>query len=61
VGLSGEIRPVTRIDSRIQEATKLGFEEIYVSKYNKGLEAFNKKIKVIPVEKVGDLFSRIFG
>ncbi len=61
VGLSGEIRPVTRIDSRIQEATKLGFEEIYVSKYNKGLDGFSKKIKVIPVEKVGDLFSRIFG
>jgi DNA repair protein RadA/Sms len=59
--LSGEIRPVTRIDSRIQEATKLGFEEIYVSKYNKGLDGFSAKIKVIPVEKVGDLFSRIFG
>jgi DNA repair protein RadA/Sms len=59
--LSGEIRPVTRIDSRIQEATKLGFEEIYVSKYNKGLEGFSTKIKVIQVEKVGDLFSRIFG
>jgi hypothetical protein len=32
-----------------------------VSKYNKGLEGFSKKIKVIQVEKVGDLFSRIFG
>ena len=61
VGLSGEIRPVTRIDSRIQEATKLGFEEIYVSKYNKGLEGFSNKINVIQVEKVGDLFSQIFG
>jgi len=52
---------VTRIDSRIQEATKLGFDEIYVSKYNKGLDGFSKKINVIQVEKVGDLFSRIFG
>src|SRR3990167_8541555 len=38
VGLSGEIRPVSRIDQRISEAEKLGFEKIFISKYNqKGL------------------------
>lgn len=35
VGLSGEIRPVNRVDQRIQEAEKLGFDTIFVSKYNK--------------------------
>lgn len=35
VGLSGEIRPVKRVDQRIQEAEKLGFSKIFISKYNK--------------------------
>jgi DNA repair protein RadA/Sms len=61
VGLSGEIRPVSRIDSRIQEATKLGFEEIYVSKFNKGLQQLSKNIKIVPVGKVEELFSNLFG
>lgn len=61
VGLSGEIRPVTRIDQRINEATKLGFVEIYVSSYNKGLQELAKNIKVTQVGKVEELFERIFG
>ncbi|MEZ4800816.1 MAG: DNA repair protein RadA [Flavobacteriales bacterium] len=61
VGLSGEIRPVTRVDQRINEAAKLGFEEIYVSKYNKGIESNSKGIKIIQVGKVEELFSALFG
>jgi len=61
VGLSGEIRPVSRIDSRIQEATKLGFEEIYVSRFNKGLQQLSKEIKIVQVGKVEELFSKLFG
>jgi len=61
VGLSGEIRPVSRIDQRIQEATKLGFEEIYVSKFNKGLQELSKNIRVTQVGKVEELFSKVFG
>ncbi len=61
VGLSGEIRPVSRVDSRIQEAMKLGFEEVYVSKFNKGLDKLSRGIKIIQVGKVEDLFSRLFG
>ena len=58
VGLSGEIRPVSRLDQRIQEAAKLGFEKIYVSSFNKiqGSAA----IQVIKVGKVEELFSEIF-
>lgn len=61
VGLSGEIRPVNRVDQRIQEAMKLGFREIFVSRYNKGLENVAGKIKVSPVGTVEELFQRIFG
>ncbi|MFM9053020.1 MAG: DNA repair protein RadA [Bacteroidota bacterium] len=63
VGLSGEIRPVTRIDQRISEAEKLGFEQIIISKYNlKGLDLSRfKKIKVRPVAKVEEVFALLFG
>lgn len=62
VGLSGEIRPVTRIDQRISEAEKMGFEEIVISKYNtKGLEKERfKDIRIYPVGKVEEVFSRLF-
>jgi DNA repair protein RadA/Sms len=62
VGLSGEIRPVTRIDQRIAEAEKLGFNEIFISKYNqKGLDMKTFKIKVIAVSKVEEVFQFLFG
>lgn len=62
VGLTGELRPVIRIEQRIAEAEKLGFEEIYVSKNNtKGLEKKFKSIKIIPVSKVDRMFSLLFG
>ena len=59
VGLSGEIRPVQRIDQRITEAEKLGFKSIFVSKYNKiNLKCVNIKINEIATveELVGILF-----
>lgn len=62
VGLTGEIRPVTRIEQRISEAAKLGFEEMFVSKYNmQGLE--NKKfgIKVHTVSRMDEVFRLLFG
>jgi DNA repair protein RadA/Sms len=61
VGLSGEIRPVTRVDQRIQEAAKLGLEEIYVSKFNKKIETLAKGIKIVQVGKVEELFEKVFG
>lgn len=63
VGLSGEIRPVTRVEQRISEAEKLGFEEIIVSKYNlKGLDrSRHKGIKIHAVSKVEEVFSILFG
>lgn len=60
VGLSGEIRTVTRIDQRVAEAAKLGFETIYIPKGNlKGIhDKFN--INIVEVNKVTDAFERIF-
>ncbi len=62
VGLTGEIRPVNRIEQRILEAEKLGFEKIYISTFNlKGLNLKNYKIEIISVAKMEDVFSSIFG
>lgn len=60
VGLSGEIRPVNRIDQRIQEAEKLGFTTIFVSKNNK-ISVKNNGIKIELVSKIEDVVSRLFG
>jgi DNA repair protein RadA/Sms len=59
IGLSGEIRPVNRIEQRILEAEKLGFKKIFVSKFNK----FSKKnysIDVVLVSKVEEVFNELF-
>lgn len=54
VGLSGEIRPVQRVEQRILEAEKLGFSTIFVSKYNK-IALKNTVIKVQLISKIEDL------
>lgn len=62
VGLSGEIRAVNRIENRISEAEKLGFTEIYVSKFNvKGLDFKNRAIKIRTVSKLEEVLTGIFG
>jgi DNA repair protein RadA/Sms len=63
VGLSGEIRPVSRIDQRINEARKMGFNTLYYSSYNKLAKADTSKgaLKLIPVSKVGEVFTHLFG
>ena len=59
VGLSGEIRPATRIEQRILEAEKLGFEQIFISKYNK-IEAEKFAINVVGFGKVEELYQSLF-
>jgi DNA repair protein RadA/Sms len=62
VGLSGEIRAVNRIEQRIAEAEKLGFDQIYISKYNKkGLDVKRYKIDIRTVSKVEEVFGALFG
>lgn len=60
VGLSGEIRPINRVDQRIQEAEKLGFAKIFLSKYNK-ISYQAKAIDVCLVSKIEDVVSELFG
>ena len=59
VGLSGEIRPATRIEQRILEAEKLGFEQIFISKYNK-IEVGKFAIKVLSFGKIEDIYQSLF-
>ena len=62
VGLSGEIRPINRIEQRIAEAAKLGFNQIVVPKSNmKGLDVSRFGIEVMPVTKVEEAFRIVFG
>ena len=62
IGLSGEIRPVNRIEQRISEAEKLGFDRILISHYNtKGLNKAKYKIEITPVKKIEQTFSILFG
>lgn len=65
VGLSGEIRAVNRIEQRIAEAEKLGFEKIIVSKYNqkanmKSPAGKSRNIEVIPLGRVEEVYKRFF-
>jgi len=61
VGLSGEIRAVNRIEQRIAEAEKLGFEKIIVSRYNqKGLSKQKFNIEIVTVSKVDEVYALLF-
>ena len=61
VGLSGEIRAVNRIDQRIAEAEKLGFEKIIVSKYNqKGLSKQKFGIEIVMMGRVEEVYKHLF-
>jgi len=62
VGLSGEIRPVNRIEQRIEEASKMGMKRVFISKRNADPNVMNSKgIEVIAVSKVSDVFAQLFG
>ncbi|MBC9811383.1 DNA repair protein RadA [Crocinitomicaceae bacterium CZZ-1] len=60
VGLSGEVRPVNRIDQRIYEAEKLGFEKIIISKYNKGINQKDFKIELVQCGKLDEVVRALF-
>lgn len=61
VGLTGEIRPVSRIEQRISEAQKLGFEKIIISAYNmKGLNVKNFNIEIVALNKMEEVFQHLF-
>jgi DNA repair protein RadA/Sms len=62
MGLSGELRGVSRIDQRIHEAQRLGFETIYISKVNaKSVPQASFDIEIKPLNKIEDLLYEVFG
>lgn len=61
VGLSGEIRPVSRIEQRISEAAKLGMETIIIPRHNlKGIDTSKYPLKIVEVSKVDEAFRHLF-
>lgn len=61
VGLSGEVRAVNRVEARIAEADKLGFNRIFISKYSaKGLDINKYNVEVVPVATIGELYKKLF-
>lgn len=61
VGLSGEIRPVSRIEQRISEAAKLGMETIIIPRHNlKGIDTSKYQLKIVEVSKVEEAFRHLF-
>lgn len=61
VGLSGEIRSVNKIEQRIGEASKLGFEKIFISAHNKkGIAGTKDTIEIVPLTSVRDLYLKLF-
>ena len=61
VGLDGELRGVNRIENRISEAEKLGFEQIYISTHNsKGLDKGRFKIDITPLSKLRQVVEHLF-
>jgi DNA repair protein RadA/Sms len=62
VGLGGELRAVNRIEQRISEAEKLGFQEIYISKFNqKNLDQGRSKIVIKSFGRLQEVFEDLFG
>jgi DNA repair protein RadA/Sms len=62
IGLSGELRAVSRIENRISEAERQGFRKIIVSKYNsRNLNKKNIKIQVITFSRIDELIRHLFG
>jgi len=59
-GLSGEIRPVSRIEQRIREASKLGFSKIIISRFHRNLNTKNAGIEIIQAGKIENLVKHLF-
>jgi len=61
LGLSGEVRPVGRVEQRIAEADRLGFERIFISKYNaRGLDRRRYNLEIVPVSVIEEAFRALF-
>lgn len=58
---SGEVRPINRVEQRISEAQKIGFERIFISKYNaKGLDKARYNIEIVECATIENVFRKLF-
>ncbi|MBQ0016527.1 MAG: DNA repair protein RadA [Bacteroidales bacterium] len=61
LGLSGEVRPVSRVEQRIAEANRLGFDKIFISKYNaRGLDKSRFDIEIVEISVIEEAFRALF-
>ena len=61
MGLSGEVRPVTRVEQRIAEADRIGFEKIFISSYNmKGINTKHHNIEIVGISVIEEAFRKLF-
>ena len=61
VGLSGEVRPVSRIENRVSEAARLGFEKVFISKYDtRNLQLSDYGISLVSVGVIEEAFRALF-
>ena len=61
LGLSGEVRPVSRVEQRIAEADRLGFEKVFISKYNaRSIDPKRYHIEIVPVGVIEEAFRALF-
>ncbi len=61
VGLSGEVRPVSRIENRVSEAARLGFEKVFISKYDtRNLQLADYGISLVSVGVIEEAFRALF-
>lgn len=61
IGLSGELRGVARVEQRIMEAEKLGFEKICIAKHNmRALKQAKFNIELLPASKLEEIYKQLF-
>ena len=61
LGLSGEVRPVARVEQRVAEADRLGFERVFISKYNaRGIDPKRYNLQIVPVSVIEEAFRTLF-
>ena len=61
LGLSGEVRPVSRVEQRIAEAARLGFDKVFVSKYNsRTLDRSRFAIEIVEISVIEQAFRALF-
>jgi DNA repair protein RadA/Sms len=60
VGLSGEIRAVNKVEQRIAEASKLGYEKVFISKYNQKIKEDKESAEINFVKTVAEFYKKLF-